>query len=224
MAQNLQQYLTTLRFLLHDPNAVTFSDLQLINCINLARDGVISDTASPQALATIVLFTGQEAYTFNTILAAVQRVVGVQARAVQAILGVNFIQATTLKQPLEPLPWSTLNERYRLNPINSLPEAYAVLSLADTLYIEPPPSGTNFTAEIRCAYLGNNLVQYTDVEMVVPSPLAEALVPLSAAKWAESFNDDEDAANKFEEKYERQLMKMAAAMPPYASSPYSSNY
>jgi hypothetical protein len=221
---NLQSYLTTTRFLLHDPNAVTFSDAQLTNCINLGRDAVISDTASPQAIVTIPLVSGQEAYSFNTILQGLQSLVGLQARAVQAILGVNFIQATTLKQPLAPLPWSTLNERYRLNPINSLPEAFAVLSLADTLYIEPAPSGSIWSAEIRCAYLGNNLVQYTDVEMVVPSPLAEALVPLQAAKWAQSFNDDEDSADKFEQKYERQLVKMAAAMPPYASAPYSSNY
>jgi hypothetical protein len=220
----LLQYLTTTRFLLHDPNAITFSDAQLINCVNLARDAVITDTASPQVLAVIALNSGQEAYTFNTILAAAQAVVGAQARAIQAVLGVNFIQATTLKQPLAPMAWSSLNERYRLNPVNSLPEAFGVLSLADTLYIEPAPSGSIYTAEIRCSYLGNLLAQYTDIEMVVPSPLAEALVPLAAAKWAQSFNDDEDSADKFEAKYERQLAKMAAAMPPYASAPYSSNY
>ena len=220
----LLSYLQTTRFILHDPNAVTFTDPQLTNCINLARDQVTSDTIAPQAVATIPLINGQEAYPFSSTVLPVVQTIFTQARAIQAVLGVNFVQTPTLRTPMEPKSWTDLNEMYRVVPINSLPEAYAVLANADVLYVGPAPSGSTWNIEVRCTWLAQPLVQYTDVETALPSPIAEALVPLWAARWAWSFNDDEDTANKLEEKYLRQLMSMSAAMPPFASVPYSSIY
>jgi hypothetical protein len=222
----LSAYLSTLRFILHDVNSVTFSDLQLINCINLARDQIISDTSTPQAIVSIPLVNAQFAYPFTTILIAVTSV-GLPARAIQSILGVNFYQSPTLGVPLEPLPWSIFNERYRLTPTPALPDSYAIPDtggMNSNLYIGPPPTSSLWTAEVRCCWLGNPLANYTDVENVIPSPMAESLVPFLAAKWAWSFNNDEDMADKFEAKYERLLVKMAANMPPFSHIPFSSIY
>ena len=228
MAQTLLNYLTDTRFLLHDPNSKTFTDQQLISAINKARDRITSDTCTPQAVVSIALVTGQEQYAFNTILSAVQSLPGnPPARAVQAILAVNFVQAPTTKQPLEPYPWSTLNERYRQVPVNSLPEAFGILDIGgplSTLWIEPAPSSGTWTAEIRCVWLANPVGSYSDVEAAIPSPLAEVLVPFMASRWAWSFNDDEEMADKFEQKYEREKVALAAAMPPFASPTYSSVY
>jgi len=96
----LSAYLTTLRFILHDVNAVTFSDPQLINCVNLARDQIISDISTPQAIVSFNLVNAQFAYPFTTILTSVTNL-GLPARAVQSILGVNFFQSPTLGVPLE---------------------------------------------------------------------------------------------------------------------------
>jgi len=222
----LSAYLTTLRFILHDVNAVTFSDPQLINCVNLARDQIISDISTPQAIVSFNLVNAQFAYPFTTILTSVTNL-GLPARAVQSILGVNFFQSPTLGVPLEPLPWSIFNQRYRLVPVPALPDSYSVPDsggMNSSLYIGPPPSGNTWTAEVRCCWLGNPLANYTDVENVVPSPMAESLVPFLAAKWAWSFNNDEDTADKFEAKYERLVLKMSANMPPFASIPFSSIY
>lgn len=224
----LQDYLTDTRFLLHDANAVTFLDAQLIRCINKARDSVISQILVPQVVATFPLVQGQEAYSFSgVILPAVQTAVPAPAipRAVQCVVGANFIQTPNLKIPLEPITWTDANERYRLNPINSLPEAFTTLSAGDWLYVEPPPSGSGWKLEVRCVWLPNAMANYTDNEWAIPSPFAEAVIPMEAARWAWSFNDDEDTADKFEQKAMREIAKISSAMPmPWASVPYSSIY
>lgn len=223
----LLDYLTDTRFVLHDPNAITFLDAQLIRCINKARDSVISQILAPQVVTSFPLVQGQEAYSFTTvILPAVQNVIGSSAaRAVQAVVAANFVQTPNLKIPLEPIAWSDANERYRLNPINSLPEAFTTLSAGDWLYVEPPPSGSGWTLEVRCVWLPNAMSQPGDVESAVPSPFAEAVIPMEAARWAWSFNDDEDSADRFEQKAMREIAKISSAMPlPWASVPYSSIY
>lgn len=225
----LLDYLTDTRFVLHDANSITFTDTQLIRCINKARDSVISQILAPQVIATFPLVQGQEAYSYPlVILPAVQSAVGTfsgSARAVQSVVAANFIQTPTLKIPLEPIPWTDANERYRLNPINSLPEAFTTLSAGDWLYVEPPPSGSGWKLEVRCVWLPVAMSQPTDVEYAVPSPFAEAVIPMEAARWAWSFNDDEDSADRFEQKAEREIAKISSAMPlPWASVPYSSIY
>jgi hypothetical protein len=222
----LLSYLTTTRFILHDPNQITFSDQQLTNCINLARDRVTCDTVAPQALVLVPLVNGQEAYAFGSAILPAVQAQFMQARAVQSILGCSFVQTPTLKEPMEPLAWSDLHERYRTVPQNGLPEAFALLSdnAAGPLYVGPTPSGTTWNLEVRCSWLAQYLVQYSDVETSIASPYAEALVPLFAARWAWSFNDDEETADKLEEKYLRELMSISAAMPPFRSIPYSSIY
>jgi hypothetical protein len=227
VANTLQSYLVDTRFILHDPNSKTFLDAQLTSAVNKARDRVITDTLSTQSVVSLPLVSGQETYSFNTILSALQPIAP-SARALQAILSVNFVQAPTLKQPLEPIPWSALNQRYRLQPINSLPESYAILPdlggpLA-SLYLGPAPSGSIWSMEVRCSWLALPLVNFTDIEQAIPSPLAETLVPFMAASWAWSFNDDEESADKLEAKYLRYLTQYAAAMPPYSSPPFASVY
>jgi hypothetical protein len=225
--QTLLQYLTTTRFILHDPNAKTFSDAQLVNCINLARDEVISVTSSPQAVVAFPTVAGQFTYSFNTILASVLNQ-GLPARAVQSVLGVNFYQGPLTGVALQPLAWSVFNMRFRLTPTPSLPDSYAVPDIGggnSNLYIGPPPSsGGPWTLEVRCCWLGNNMANYTDTEAVVPSPIAEAAVPILAAKWAWSFNNDEEMADKFETKGDRIIERFAANMPPFAAEPFASIY
>lgn len=227
MANTLQSYLVDTRFVLHDPNAKTFLDAQLTSAINKARDRVVTDTLSTQSVVTLPLISGQEQYSFDRILSALQQIAPM-ARAVQSVLSVNFVQTPTLKQPLEPIPWSALNQRYRLYPINSLPESYAILPdlggpLA-ILYIGPAPSGSIWSMEVRVSWLASPLVNYTDIEQAIPSPLAETLVPFMAASWAWSFNNDEETADQLEAKYLRYLTQYAAAMPPWSSPPFSSVY
>jgi hypothetical protein len=225
----LLDYLLDTRFVLHDPNAITFTDVQLIRCINKARDSVISQILAPQVVASFPLVSGQEAYAFATVvLPAVQNAIGAlpgSARAVQSVVGANFVQTPNLKIPLEPITFTDANERYRLNPINSLPEAFTTLSAGDWLYVEPPPSGSGWSLEVRCVWLPNQMSQYADIENAVPSPFAEAVIPMEAARWAWSFNDDEDSADRFEQKAMREIAKISSAMPlPWASVPYSSIY
>lgn len=223
----LLDYLTDTRFVLHDANSITFTDAQLIRCINKARDSVISQILAPQVIASFPLVQGQEAYSFSgVLLPAIQNAVSPAIpRAIQSVIGCNFIQTPNLKIPLEPITWTDANERYRLNPINSLPEAFTTLSVGDWLYVEPPPSGSGWQLEVRCVWLPNQMSQPGDQESAIPSPYAEAVVAMEAARWAWSFNDDEDSADRFEEKAMREIAKISSAMPlPWASVPYSSIY
>jgi len=224
----LQSYLQTTRFILHDVNSVTFTDSQLTNCINLARDRIVTDTYSPQALPFIPLISGQDAYPFSYILPYVQALPASSlARAIQAILFVNFVQTPTppyIKIPLRPLPFNVLNERYRINPVNSLCEAFGVLDLGSIVYLEPPPAGNTFQAEIRCTWLPVYMVNYTDQETAIPAGVSDALVPLMAASWAWENNDDMESSKKMEDKYTAHLNQFGASMPPYLYDPYSSIY
>lgn len=224
----LLDYLTDTRFVLHDANSITFTDAQLIRCINKARDSVISQILAPQVVVSFPLVKGQEAYSFPTaILPAVQGALSSvgSARAVVCVVGANFVQTPNLKIPLEPITWTDMNERYRLNPINSLPETFTTLSAGDWLYLGPPPSGSGWSLEVRCVWLPTFMANYTDVEVAVPAPFADAVIPMEAARWAWSFNDDEDSADRFEQKAQREIAKISSSMPlPYASVPYSSIY
>lgn len=219
--------LSTTRFLLHDTNTVIFQDNQLINAINLARDQIVGDTSTPQAIVQVPLVAGQEAYPYATTIQPAVQAINPTARAIQAVLGVNFVQAPNLKQPLTPYPWSTLNEIYRQNPVNSLPEAFGPTDIGGslgTLYIEPAPSTGTWFIEVRCVWLPSPLATYQDVEQAIPSPIAESCIPVLACKWASLYDDDKESADHFEESYLRLLMNMAAAMPPFATVPYSSIY
>lgn len=223
----LFDFLSTARFILHDTNSVQFSDPQLINCINRARDQIVGDTSTPQAVVKVPVVVGQEAYPYATTIQPAVQLVEPTCRAIQAILGVNFVQAPNLLQPLTPYPWSTLNDIYRQNPVNSLPEAFGPTDIGGslgTLYIEPAPSNGTWSIEVRCVWLPVPLAQYTDVEQAIPSPIAESCIPYLAAKWASLNDNDFDAADHFEEAYMRILAQMAAAMPPFATVPYSSIY
>jgi hypothetical protein len=117
--------------------------------------------------------------------------------------------------------------RFRLTPTPSLPDSYAVPDIGgmnSSVYIGPPPSSGTWTIEVRCCWLGNNLANYGDTESVVPSPIAEAAVPVLASKWAWSFNNDEEMADKFEVKGDRIIERFAANMPPFAAEPFASIY
>ena len=204
------------RRLLRDSNKRFWTqDSDITKYVNLARDRVVVDTNATRVNAVIPVIQGQEAYSFQTVLTAVQTLPSLPpARNISTILNINFIQTTNLFIPLRRLAWSDFNRIFRSNPYQAMPIAYSMQGL-QTFFLGPTPPGPNYTAEIDCLYLPNNLVNATDAEIAIPDPLSE-LVPLMAARWATYYEQDKSRIDEFIIHYEMEKNMMLSQMPPFS--------
>jgi len=159
---------------------------------------------------------GQEGYSLATNVLPVVQALPAPARNIMAVLGVNFIQTATLFIPLKRVAWSELNRALRCNPFQGLPVAWAMQGLGE-FFIAPLPPGPNYTIEVDCIYLPNNLKDSTDVETAIPDPLSE-LVPLMAARLASYYEQDKARRDDFIINYEMEKNMMLASMPPFSVS------
>ena len=212
----LSDYTYLVRQLLRDANARFFTDQFVTICINSARDKVVTDSLVTRTLPQIDLVPQQEAYTYQTILAAALNLSPAPAaRQILTILNVNFNQTSSLNPPLRRYAWSEFNRMFRTSPLNSFPLAWAQYDLASTIYIHPLIPDTGYTAEIDCVYLPIRLVNATDQETTLPDPLTE-LVPFYAAFQATQYEQDATRANTFVSNYETMKDYMLASMPPWS--------
>ncbi len=213
----LSDYIYLTRNLLRDANKRFWKlDSDITKYVNLARDRVAIDTNATRVNATIALTQGQEAYRFGLVLAAVQSLPGSPpARNIQAILNINFIQTTTFYMPLRRLAWSDFNRVFRSNPFQSMCQAWSMQGYG-VFFLGPTPPGPDYTAEIDCLYLPNNLTDPANVETAIPDPLSE-LVPLMAARWATYYEQDKSRLDEFIIHYEMEKNMMLSQMPPFSA-------
>ena len=99
MSVTLSEYITECRRLLHDANANFYSDSELTDYINNARQRLVRDTGCLRNYQTSATITNQEVYNFSSLP---------QAALTMDILNINLIWGNT-RIPLRYLPWTQFN-------------------------------------------------------------------------------------------------------------------
>ena len=99
----LQSYITTTRRLLHDANANFWTDQELTDYINDARNRLVRDTGVNRVIQSSNVYQNQEVYTFSSL-----------PRGSLTLDIVNFnLYWGNSRVPLRYQPWTQFNSQLR---------------------------------------------------------------------------------------------------------------
>jgi hypothetical protein len=103
MSTTLATYITATRRLLHDANANFWTDAELTDYINDARNRLVRDTGVLRTIQTSATVTNQEIYQFSTLP---------QGTQTMDILNINLYWGNS-RVPMRYLPWTQFNAELR---------------------------------------------------------------------------------------------------------------
>lgn len=212
MSQTLSGYITECRRLLHDANANFYSNPELTDYINQARQRLVRDTGCLRTYQTSATVTNQEVYTFASLP---------NAAFTMDILNINIIWGNS-RIPLRYMPWTQFNAELRFwqNYIGR-PIAFSMYG-PTSFYISPVPDQV-YAMELDTVILPTPLVTDAQVDEI-PDPWT-APVAFYACYKAKFKEQSYGEAEIFKQEYTRQAQSVLATtytrrMP----SPYSSPY
>ena len=212
MSQTLSGYITECRRLLHDANANFYSNPELTDYINQARQRLVRDTGCLRTYQTSATVTNQEVYTFSALP---------KAASTMDILNINIIWGNS-RIPLRYMPWTQFNAELRFwqNYIGR-PIAFSMYG-PTSFYISPVPDQI-YAMELDTVILPTPLVTDAQVDEI-PDPWT-APVAFYACYKAKFKEQSYGEAEIFKQEYTRQAQSVLATtytrrMP----SPYSSPY
>jgi hypothetical protein len=212
MAVTLAQYITQCRRLLHDANANFWSDQELTDYINDARNKLVRDTGCLRTIQTSATVTNQETYTFASLP---------QGDQTMDIINLNLYWGTT-RIPLRYLPWTDFNAQLRYwQNYYGRPVAYSMYG-PQTFYLGPVPDQV-YTMELDTVIEPTALVNATDTDTIPDiwtSPVA--FYASYTAKFKEqSYGEAEIFNQQYMKKVQSVLVgTMTRRMP----TPYSQAY
>ena len=212
MSQTLSGYITECRRLLHDANANFYSNPELTDYINEARQRLVRDTGCLRTYQTSATVTNQEVYTFSALP---------KAASTMDILNINIIWGNS-RIPLRYMPWTQFNAELRFwqNYIGR-PIAFSMYG-PTSFYISPVPDQI-YAMELDTVILPTPLVTDAQVDEI-PDPWT-APVAFYACYKAKFKEQSYGEAEIFKQEYTKQAQSVLATtytrrMP----SPYSSPY
>jgi len=212
MAVTLAQYITQCRRLLHDANANFWSDQELTDYINDARNKLVRDTGCLRTIQTSATVTNQETYTFASLP---------QGDQTMDIINLNLYWGST-RIPLRYLPWTDFNAQLRYwQNYYGRPVAYSMYG-PQTFYLGPVPDQV-YTMELDTVIEPTALVNATDTDTIPDiwtSPVA--FYACYTAKFKEqSYGEAEIFNQQYMKKVQSVLVgTMTRRMP----TPYSQAY
>lgn len=208
----LQTYITQCRRLLHDANANFWSDSELTDYINAARERLVRDTGCLRTIQTVDTVTNQEVYQFSALPSGIQTM---------DILNINLYWGNT-RIPLRYLPWTQFNAELRFwqNYIGR-PIAFTVYG-QQAFYLAPVPDQV-YAMELDTIILPTALVNATDVDPII-SPWTDpvAYYACHTAKFKEqSYGEAEIFLNQYKAKAMSVInTSFTRRMPDPYSTPY----
>ena len=208
----LQTYITQCRRLLHDANANFWSDSELTDYINAARERLVRDTGCLRTIQTVNTVTNQEVYQFSALPSGIQTM---------DILNINLYWGNT-RIPLRYLPWTQFNAELRFwqNYIGR-PIAFTVYG-QQAFYLAPVPDQV-YAMELDTIILPAALVNATDVDPII-SPWTDpvAYYACHTAKFKEqSYGEAEIFLNQYKAKAMSVInTSFTRRMPDPYSTPY----
>jgi hypothetical protein len=176
---------------LHDANANFWSDSELTDYINAARERLVRDTGCLRTIQTVNTVTSQEVYQFSALPSGIQTM---------DILNINLYWGNT-RIPLRYLPWTQFNAELRFwqNYIGR-PIAFTVYG-QQAFYLAPVPDQV-YAMELDTIILPTALVNTTDVDPII-SPWTDpvAYYACHTAKFKEqSYGEAEIFLNQYKAK------------------------
>jgi len=207
----LQSYITQCRRLLHDANANFWSDSELTDYINAARERLVRDTGCLRTIQTVNTVTNQEVYQFSALPSGIQTM---------DILNINLYWGNT-RIPLRYLPWTQFNAELRFwqNYIGR-PIAFTVYG-QQAFYLAPVPDQV-YAMELDTIILPTPLVNTSDVDPII-SPWTDpvAYYACHTAKFKESYGEAEIFLNQYKAKAMSVInTSFTRRMPDPYSTPY----
>jgi len=208
----LQTYITQCRRLLHDANANFWSDSELTDYINAARERLVRDTGCLRTIQTVNTVTNQEVYQFNALPSGIQTM---------DILNINLYWGNT-RIPLRYLPWTQFNAELRFwQNYYGRPIAFTVYG-QQAFYLAPVPDQV-YAMELDTIILPTPLVNTSDVDPII-SPWTDpvAYYACHTAKFKEqSYGEAEIFLNQYKAKAMSVInTSFTRRMPDPYSTPY----
>ena len=195
MTATLSSYITATRRLLHDANANFWTDPELTDYINDARNRLVRDTGVLRTIQTSATVTNQEIYTFSSLPQGVQTM---------DILNINLYWVNS-RVPMRYLPWTQFNAELRFwqNYVGR-PIAFSLYG-PQQFYLAPVPDQV-YVLEIDTVIEPTNLVNSTDVDPI-PDPWTGP-VPFYAAYLAKFKEQSYGEAELFNQQYKNRVQSV----------------
>ena len=208
----LNDYITITRRLLHDANANFWSNQELTDDINKARNRMVRDTGCKRILQTSSVVLNQEAYDFSGLP---------QGNLTLDIINANLYWGNT-RIPMRYLPWTQFNAQLRFwQNYTGQPVAFSMYGQRQ-FYVAPVPDQT-YVIELDTVVQPIALVNVSDVDEL-PEPWT-SVVPYYAAYQAKFKEQSYGEAEIFRQQYLQQVQNLLAStftrrMPDPYSRPY----
>lgn len=212
MAVTLSTYITQVRRLLHDANGNFWSNAELTDDINAARQRLVRDTGCNRILQTMDTVTNQELYNFSDLPQGLNTV---------DIININVIWGNT-RIPQRYMSWTQFNSELRFwENYTGRPIAYTLYG-PQQFYLAPTPDEV-YQMELDTVVMPADLVNLNDVEPL--SAIWVNPVQFYAAYLAKYKEQSYGEAELFKAEYLKQAQSVIAStftrrMP----NPYSAAY
>jgi len=208
----LSGYITEVRRLLHDANGNFYSDAELTDYINDARDRVCRDTGCLRELQSYTLTASQEAYTFSALPSGSNTL---------DIVNINIFWGNS-RMPLLYRPWTDFNAQLRYwQNYTGRPVAYSIYG-QNTIYVGPVPDQA-YQCEFDTVILPNTLVSDVTSEQIQdPYTAPVAYYAAYKAKFKEQSYGESEI---FKQQYESQVRNvLTTVFTRRIPTPYSAPY
>ena len=195
MTATLSSYITQTRRLLHDANANFWTDPELTDYINDARNRLVRDTGVLRTIQASATVANQEIYPFSALPQGVQTM---------DILNVNLYWGNS-RVPMRYLPWTQFNAELRFwqNYVGR-PIAFSLYG-PQQFYLAPVPDQV-YVLEIDTVIEPTALVNGTDVDPI-PDPWTGP-VPFYAAYLAKFKEQSYGEAELFNQQYKNRVQSV----------------
>jgi hypothetical protein len=188
----LSSYITEVRRLLHDANGNFYSDSELTDYINNARNRLVRDTGVLRTLQSSSIATNAETLAFSSLP---------QGTKTLDVININLYWGNT-RVPLRYLAWSDFNAqlRYWQNYIGR-PVAFSMYG-QQTIYFGPVPDQT-YQLDVDTVIMPTDLVTGAEVDNI-PDPYTSPVAYYAAykAKFKEQSYGESEI---FKQEYNRQV-------------------
>lgn len=155
MSVTLAQYITQCRRLLHDANGNFYTDQELTDYINDARNRLVRDTGCLRTIQSSATVTNQETYAFSSLP---------QGNQTMDILNINLYWGNS-RVPLLYRPWTDFNAQLRYwQNYSGRPVAFSMYG-TQTFYLGPVPDQV-YTIELDTVIEPTALVSATDTDTI----------------------------------------------------------
>ena len=212
MTTTLSTYITLVRRLLHDANANFWTDAELTDYINFARNRLVRDTGCLRQLQTDATVIGQEVYGFSTLAAGAQTM---------DVININLYWGNT-RVPLRYLPWTQFNSELRFWQ-NYIGRPIAFSMYGPTSYYLSPVPDQVYVTELDTVIMPTDLTLPGTID-TIPDPWTSP-VPFYAAYWAKYKEQSYGEAELFKNEYLKHVQSVLTStytrrMPDPYSTPY----